>query len=194
MQLIEQDQPDLVVLDLNLPVKDGLEVCREMRRFSQRPVLMLTARDEEADEVSGFDAGADDYLGKPVRPRVLLARIRALLRRSDPIDADGPTRCIVAELSVDLSSRSAVLRGVTLLLSSQEFDVLWLLMRNAGEAVKRQTLVSTVRGIDYDGLDRSVDMIVSRLRRKLGDDPDAPQWIKTVRGKGYLLGTGGGQP
>lgn len=191
IRLIQSDEPNLVVLDLNLPVKDGFEVCREVRRFCQRPILMLTARDQESDEVLGLELGADDFLAKPVRPRVLLARIKALLRRDIAPDADNSavTQRHVGRLSVDVHSRTASLHGQAIRLSSQEFDVLWMLAHQAGAVVSRKALVAALRGLEYDGFDRSVDMLVSRLRRKLGDNPDDPVRIKTVWGKGYLLAT-----
>jgi DNA-binding response OmpR family regulator len=191
VRLIRLDEPDLVVLDINLPVKDGFDVCKEVRRFSTRPILMLTARDGETDEVLGLELGADDFLAKPVKPRVLLARIKVLLRRDVPVErtADDSKRCSVGALRIDAQSRSATLAGVAVRVSSQEFDVLWLLARHAGEIVSRAVLVAQLRGFEYDGFDRSVDMLVSRLRRKLDDDPLDPRRIKTIRGKGYLLAT-----
>lgn len=195
LRLIEQDNPDLVVLDLKLPVLHGFEVCRAMRAFSQRPILMLTASDQEQVEVEGLQLGADDFLAKPVRPRVLLARIQALLRRADPPTfAAGAGRIELDGLRIELRSRTVSVHGETPTLSSQEFDVLCLLAQQAGTAVGRQTLLSAVRGIEYDGLDRSIDMLISRLRRKLGDDPNQPFRIKTVRARGYLLCVDGWRP
>ncbi|MBH9579706.1 response regulator transcription factor [Inhella proteolytica] len=187
LQLIEQDLPDLVVLDLHLPGLDGFRVCQAMRRFSRRPVLMLTASDSEADEVRSLELGADDFLSKPVRPQVLLARVRALLRRDAQAAALPVQLRTVGALRLDLASRSASWQGKAVGLSSQEFDVLALLVEHAGTAVTRRRLIEVLRGIDYDGFDRSVDMTLSRLRRKFGDDPEAPQRFKTVWGVGYLL-------
>lgn len=181
--------PDAVVLDLGLPVVDGLAVCRRARAFYDRPILMLTARDSDEDEVRGFEFGADDYLIKPVRPRVLLARLQALLRRHLPTASLAPSYRI-GVLHLDVAVRSVSLDGEPLALSTQEFDVLALLAASAGQPVDRQTLSTRLRGLDYDTLDRAVDLAVSRLRRKLGDPASAPRWIKTVRGRGYLLGDG----
>ncbi len=183
--LIRNDNPDLVILDIMLPGKDGLDVCREARTFYKKPVLMLTARTEEIDEVLGLETGADDYLIKPVKPRVLLARIKALLRRSNPDSLQ--TIKSFGELTIDISSRTVKLSGEIIILSSTGFDALLLLSENAGEIVSRDKFMQSLRGLEYDGVNRSIDLLISRLRRKLGDDPDNPTRIKTIRGKGYLF-------
>lgn len=183
--LIKRDEPDLVVLDLNLPGLDGLEVCRRAREIYTRPILMLTARIDDADEVLGLDTGADDYLAKPVKPKVLLARIKALLRRGTPDEPGNILR--IGGLYLDPSSRTVTLSGEAIGLSSHEFDLLLLLAVQAGTAVSREQLISQMRGIEYDGFDRSIDISISRLRKKLDDTASAPTRIKTVRGKGYLL-------
>lgn len=185
LELIRADLPDLVILDLNLPVLDGLEVCRQARTFYDRPILMLTARDDDSDEILGLNTGADDYLGKPVAPSRLLARVRALLRRGS---AEPESRLItIGGLSIDPDSRSVTLHEQRVSVSTHEFDLLSLLARNAGTPLSRDTLISEIRGIEYDGFDRSVDVSISRLRRKLGDDAQEPRRIKTLRGTGYLL-------
>lgn len=185
LSLIEQDAPDLVVLDLNLPVLDGLEVCRRAREFFDKPILMLTARDDDADEILGLNSGADDYLGKPVTPRILLARVRALLRRGQPKDTSSIVT--IGSLSLDPDSRTVRLDDEIIAVSTHEFDVLMLLANHVGRPLSREALISEVRGIEYDGFDRSVDVCISRLRRKLGDDAQTPRRIKTLRGTGYLL-------
>jgi two-component system OmpR family response regulator/two-component system response regulator RstA len=185
LTLIESDQPDLVVLDLNLPVLDGLEVCRRSRSFFTGPILMLTARDAEADEILGLNTGADDYLSKPVKPHILLARIRALLRRGQSNATS--TIITIGSLRMDPDSRTVTLEGETVAVSTHEFDVLLLLASHVGKPLSRDKLISEIRGIEYDGFDRSVDVCISRLRRKLGDDAQVPKRIKTLRGKGYLL-------
>jgi len=192
LQRIERDAPDAVVLDLGLPGIDGLAVCRRARAFYTGPVLMLTARDEDEDEIRGLEDGADDYLVKPVRPRVLLARLQTLLRRAELAGGrqDTPRQApvlVVGDLMLDLTRREAYVAGVALSLSTQEFDVLALLAGSAGRPVDRQTLSARLRGLEYDGLDRAVDLAVSRLRRKLGDPAGEPRRIKTVRGRGYQL-------
>lgn len=185
INLIQRDQPDLVILDIMLPVMDGLDVCKTVRNFYKRPIIMLTARNEETDEVLGLELGADDYLNKPVRPRVLLARIKALLRRERE-DNHSQIREF-GELRIDAHSKTTTLNGKSVALSSHEFDVLWLLIERAGQAVSRKDLVQQLRGIEYDGFDRSMDILISRLRRKLNDKPEQPYRIKTVWGKGYLF-------
>lgn len=186
VELIEADMPDLVVLDVMLPNKSGFDVCREVRGFFPRPILMLTACTDEADEVLGLELGADDYLAKPVKPRVLLARIKSLLRRT-PEAIQAKTSRSFGQLSIDSLSKSVTIHGKAVSLSSNEFDVLWLLASQAGKVVSRTELVSQLRGIDYDGFDRSIDIRVSRLRKKLLDDANQPFKIKTVWGKGYLF-------
>lgn len=185
LELIKLDDPDLVVLDVMLPGLDGLTVCRQAREFYRKPILMLTALGSESDEVMGLDTGADDYLSKPVRPKILLARINALIRRDAP-DSD-EDKIQIGGLHIDPLSRTLTLNNDSVSLSSHEFDLLTLLARSAGTPVSRDTLVTQMRGIEYNGLDRSIDISISRLRKKLGDDASAPARIKTVRGKGYLL-------
>ncbi len=192
---IRSENPDIIVLDLMLPGKDGLAICREVRPFFKGPILMLTARDDDLDQVLGLEMGADDYVTKPVRPRVLLARIRALLRRSHEHaeeeegmpGASGATRLTFGNLSVDNAMREAWLNEAPIDLTSAEFDLLWLLCSNAGRVLSREEIFSALRGIEYDGQDRSIDVRISRIRPKIGDDPVQPRRIKTVRSKGYLF-------
>lgn len=186
---ILDEQPDLVVLDLMLPGEDGLSVCRKVRGQYSGPILMLTARTDDMDEVLGLEMGADDYMCKPVRPRVLLARIRALLRRNESQDApvENSRRLQFGPLVIDNAMREAWLRGEGIELTSAEFDLLWLLMSNAGRILSREETFTALRGIEYDGQDRSIDVRISRIRPKIGDDPMHPRLIKTVRSKGYLF-------
>ena len=188
---ILNERPDLVVLDLMLPGEDGVSICRRVRSQYGGQILMLTARTDDLDEVLGLEMGADDYVAKPVRPRVLLARIRALLRRSaapveEPVDIDQSRLCF-GPLVVDNSMREAWLEERSVELTSAEFDLLWLLCSNAGRVLSREEIFSQLRGIEYDGQDRSIDVRVSRIRPKIGDDPMHPRLIKTVRSKGYLF-------
>ncbi|MFT6154725.1 MAG: two-component system response regulator RstA [Crocinitomicaceae bacterium] len=196
VDVIKSDQPDLVILDLMLPGEDGLSVCRLVRPYYTGPIIMLTARDDDLDQVLGLEMGADDYLSKPVRPRVLLARIRALLRRLKDIPpvgaaADGENgvqnRVTFANLVVDNGMREAWLDEQSIDLTSAEFDLLWLLSSNAGRVLSREEIFTALRGIEYDGQDRSIDVRISRIRPKIGDDPLQPRRIKTVRSKGYLF-------
>jgi two-component system response regulator RstA len=181
---ILEERPDLVVLDVMLPGEDGLTVCRTVRPSFPNPILMLTARGEEIDQVLGLELGADDYVAKPVSPRLLLARIKALLRRGAPSDGD---RVVLGTLVVDRAARSAAIRGAEVELTSAEFDLLWALAQRAGEPISREDLLKDLRGIAWDGVDRSMDVRVSQLRRKLSAFDDGVDRIKTVRGVGYQL-------
>jgi two-component system response regulator RstA len=199
VERILNEKPDLVVLDLMLPGEDGLSICRKVRPAYNGPILMLTARTDDLDQVLGLEMGADDYMSKPVRPRVLLARIRALLRRvkemsgnggvsnESDVDTQGATRLVFNNLTVDSSMREAWLNDESIDLTSAEFDLLWLLSSNAGTVLSREEIFTALRGIEYDGQDRSIDVRVSRIRPKIGDDPVHPRRIKTVRSKGYLF-------
>lgn len=185
---IVSEQPDLVVLDVMLPGSDGLTVCREVRPHYHQPILMLTARTDDMDQVLGLEMGADDYVAKPVQPRVLLARIRALLRRSDAPPADDiPHRLEFGDLVIDNGGRSVSLNDELIDFTSAEYDLLWLLASNAGRILSREDIFERLRGIEYDGQDRSIDVRISRIRPKIGDDPENPKRIKTVRSKGYLF-------
>ena len=192
-QRIITEIPDLVVLDLMLPGLDGLEVCKAVRPQYHGPILMLTARDEDIDQVVGLEIGADDYVTKPVQPRVLLARIRALLRRfpkqtQQAVQQKNDTSDIYyGNFRISTTAREAWLNDNVLDLTTNEFELLWLLASHAGEVLTRETILEQLRGIDYDGLDRSVDIRVSRLRKKLKDNTSRPFRIKTIRGKGYLF-------
>ncbi len=189
-QRIRQDAPQVLILDVGLPGRDGFSICREVRPWFGGAIIMLTARDEDIDQIVGLELGADDYLVKPVQPRLLLARLRALLRRgAAPASAAGPNphRIEVGSFSISDDARVAVLDGAPLELTCAEFDLLWLLARHAGVILSRDDLIGQLRGISYDGFDRSIDSRISRLRRKLGDSSAAPVRIQTVRGKGYLF-------
>jgi len=192
-QRIVSECPDLVVLDLMLPGLDGLEVCKAVRPDYSGPILMLTARDEDIDQVVGLEIGADDYVTKPVQPRVLLARIRALLRRfpqrrdATVAKSENISDIHFDRFKINATAREAWLGEEALALTTNEFELLWLLASHAGEILTRDIILDRLRGIGYDGLDRSVDIRISRLRKKLGDDTSRPFRIKTIRGKGYLF-------
>lgn len=183
------EQPDLVMLDVMLPGKDGFEVCRAVRTNYRGIILMLTARDEDFDQILGLEMGADDYIAKPVQPRVLLARIKALLRRRPTTDDTTLENESMAfgQFKISQSTRTASLGAETIDLTTAEFDLLWLLASHAGNVLSRDDLLQELRGIGFDGLDRSIDARISRLRKKLNDDPENPTRIKTVRSKGYLF-------
>ena len=186
---ILREEPDLVILDLMLPEMSGIEVCKRIRPHYQNPIIMLTAHDNEISEVEALNAGIDDYLAKPVRPHVLLARINALLRRTVPPSQlnkeSGPLE--VQDLNLYPDSRTVMRAGRVVELSDSEFDLLWLLASHAGSVVSRDQLSSGLRGVAFDGLDRSVDMRVSKLRKSLGDGPVPHRYIRTMRSKGYLF-------
>ena len=172
---------DLVVLDLMLPEMDGLEVARHLRRdLPELPILMLTARGEEEERVRGFEEGADDYVTKPFSPRELVARVRALLRRSGIHD-----RLVYGELEIVPKSREVYLSGRPLELSKLEFDLLLTLAQHPGMVFSRERLLERVWGTDFFGVERVVDVHVASLRKRLGDEPDRPRFIETVRGVGY---------
>ena len=189
IESILANPPSLVVLDLMLPGVDGLTVCRRLRESGfARPILMLTARSDDQDHIKGLELGADDFVNKPVRPQVLLARIRALLRRTESENgARAASRLTFGSLVIDNSRREAWLDGQLIDLTGAEFDLLWLLASNAGRILSREETFVALRGIEYDGQDRSIDVRISRIRPKIGDDPDMPRLIKTVRSKGYLF-------
>ena len=186
------DKHDLVILDVMLPGLDGFEVCKRVRPDFDGPILMLTARSEEVDEVIGLEMGADDYMSKPVRPRLLLARMRTLLRRVQLNETPGTIseECALIELTdlqIDATQRSVLLKGHPIYLTTAEFDLLWFLAQRPGEVVTRDQIFEKVIGMPYDGLDRSADLRITRLRKKLGDDGKQPSRIKSIRSVGYLL-------
>ncbi|MBT8468803.1 MAG: response regulator transcription factor [Myxococcales bacterium] len=188
---ILKTRPDLVILDLMLPGANGLDVCREVRDSYSGSILMLTASQSEADHVAGLELGADDFVNKPIEPRVLLARIRAQLRRlnggSDAKSDDEGGILRVGSLQVDIASRDVSVEGELVPLTTMEFDVLLRLALEAGSVVKRDDLYTQVMGIEYDGIDRGMDVHVSRIRRKLQRAGFDSSRLKSVRGVGYLL-------
>ncbi len=178
------DPPDLVVLDLNLPGMDGLEVCRALRRTSDVPVIMLTARAEEADRLIGLELGADDYIVKPFSPRELVARVRAVLRRARGAVRE-PAVIRAGALEIDIESHAVRRGGADLALTRSEFNLLAILAQNPGQVFTREQLIERIHGVAYDGVDRSVDSHIKNLRRKIEVDPLAPQYVLTVYGVGY---------
>ncbi len=179
---LQADPPDLVILDVMLPGTDGLSLCRSIRETSRIPIIMLTARGDVADRVLGLELGADDYLPKPFEPRELVARIQAVLRR-DQRDFDRVLRA--GDLEVNWTTRAASVRGRDLELTTAEFELLAFLVRQRGRVISRERILEGTRGIDWEAYDRSIDVLISRLRQKLGDDPRRPAFIRTIRGIGY---------
>jgi len=186
MQMVEREPYDALVLDLSLPDIDGLDVCRRLRAKHDLPMLMLTARGEPADRIVGLELGADDYLPKPFEPRELLARLRALLRRSEIRERRTPLRRF-GRLEIDPDARTVRLDGEERNLSSYQFALLWALSEHAGRVLSRDALMDLVKGEPLEAFDRSVDVQVSRIRAAIEDDPKKPRRIITVRGAGYLF-------
>ncbi|WP_086929776.1 winged helix-turn-helix domain-containing protein [Agarilytica rhodophyticola] len=184
---VSELMPDIVILDIMLPGKDGLTICKEIRPKYSGPILMLTARDSNMDQVLGLEFGADDYVIKPAEPRVLLARIRALLRRYHSEEKKEQDEISIGALSLNVAARKIHLNGENVILSSHEFDLLLELAKNAGKILSREYLFNAIYNRPYDGLDRTIDVRISHIRKKLNDNPDNPEKIKTVWGKGYLF-------
>ena len=191
MRAARDRPPDLVVLDLMLPDGDGRDVCRELRRTSDVPIVMLTARGSELDRVVGLELGADDYVVKPFSSAEVVARIRAILRRAGGRRETGPPRQRIDGLVIDRRARRAVLDGTELALTRKEYDLLERLARDAGHVVPRGDLMADVWDVNWFGSTKTLDVHVAALRRKLGDDADAPRWIETVQGVGYRFRSGG---
>ncbi|AXY03265.1 DNA-binding response regulator [Vibrio alfacsensis] len=179
-------QPELVLLDLMLPGQDGLSVCRQIREGYKGKVLMLTASDDDFDHVAALEIGADDFVTKPIKPRVLLARIRMLLRRQ-PIESEVENTLNVGELKLNRLRKACTLHEKSVSLTDGEFDLLWILASHPEQPLSREWLTKTLRGIDYDGTDRTIDNRIVTLRKKLDDTTTPPQKIVTIRGKGYLF-------
>jgi two-component system response regulator RstA len=199
-RLIDSHNPDLLILDLMLPEMDGLSVCREIRSDFKGKILILTASDDDMDQVAALEMGADDFVCKPLQPRVLLARIRMLLRRKelateltqkaegDQIETLENDKALqLGNLQLNKLTQRCLLHGELVNLTPSEFDLLLILVSHADQVLSREHLVKLTRGIDYDGIDRTIDNKIVLLRKKLQDDPALPKRIITLRGKGYLL-------
>jgi len=188
-ELILSEQPDVAILDLMLPGKDGLAICREIRAQFKGSILFLTASEDDMDHVAGVELGADDFIVKPIQPRVLLARIRMQLRRSltnESAVIDQNT-LLFGQLTIKKSTRSVIFKDASISLTTSEFDLLWLLASHSEEIMSRDFIYQKLRGIEYDGMDRTIDSKVATLRKKLCDDASLSKRIITVRGKGYLF-------
>jgi len=186
LRLARDERPDLIVLDLMLPGMDGLQVCRTLRTESDVPVIMLTAKTTESDKLTGLDLGADDYVTKPFSPRELAARIKVVLRRtvSESLER-GPVEVAHGDLKMNFREHSVTITGKPVALTPTEFRLLGTLVREAGQVLSREQLIQNVLGADFEGFDRTIDVHILNLRRKLGDDPARPRFIKTVYGAGY---------
>lgn len=180
---------DLILLDVMLPGLDGIEVCKQVRSFSSIPIIMMTARADEFDEVIGIEVGANDYVIKPVRPRALLARIKSMLRNAETQNPnkEAPQELSFGNLALNWDFKRVDYKGERIDLSMSLFSLLWLLASNAGKVVDRDLVFQELKGREYDGLDRRFDVMISTLRRTFNDNPQKPEKIKTVWGKGYLF-------
>jgi two-component system phosphate regulon response regulator OmpR len=183
LQLLNLNEYDLVILDVMLPGMDGFQTCREIRKETNIPIIMLTARGEVTDRIVGLELGADDYLPKPFEPRELAARIQSILRRSS--EKTRYRKKTIGNMIVDLDRQSVILGKKTIDLTTMEFELLALFVKHSGKVLMRDRIIESLRGLEWEAFDRSVDVLLSRLRQKLGDDPKNPRWIKTVWGSGY---------
>ncbi|MED0675345.1 MULTISPECIES: response regulator YycF [Aneurinibacillus] len=196
--LAEKENPDLILLDIMLPGKDGMEVCRIIRRTSDVPIIMLTAKDSELDKVLGLELGADDYVTKPFSSRELLARIKANLRRhvkervveENKKESESPSRITVGQLTIDMKSYTVEKNGQNIDITHREFVLLQYMAKHCGQVMTRDHLLQAVWGFDYFGDARTVDVTIRRLREKIEDDPSSPQYIITRRGLGYMMRNG----
>ena len=184
LAVLRSSEVDLVVLDVMLPGRDGYSICAEIRTFSPVRVLMLSARGSAEDRVDGLRLGADDYLAKPFHAQELLARVEALSRRSAP-RSDAPSVLELRGLRLDRGARTVTVDGSTVALTAAEFDILRVLVERAGRVVSRERLMDLGRGAEFSAFDRAVDVHISNIRKKLGEDPREPRWIRTIRGVGY---------
>jgi DNA-binding response OmpR family regulator len=184
-KILKRELPDLIILDVMLPDMEGFEVCKEIRKEYTVPIIMLTARGEVTDRIVGLELGADDYLPKPFEPRELVARIQTILRRS----SENTKTDIIkfGKLVVDLKKHSATLAGKNIDLTTAEFELLQLFIKNPGKVLNRDQIMERTRGIQWEAFNRSVDVLISRLRQKLNDDPKNPTFFKTVWGTGYMF-------
>ena len=192
LRLAREQRPDLIVLDLMLPGLDGLQICRTLRSESDVPVIMLTAKITEGDKLTGLELGADDYVTKPFSPRELAARIKVVLRRTAANESleRGPAQVEYGDLKMDFGEHRVIVAGQPIALTPTEFRLLGTLVREAGQVLSREQLIQKVMGLDFDGFDRTIDVHILNLRRKLGDDPSHPRYIKTVYGAGYKFEAG----
>ncbi|MBE1300291.1 MAG: response regulator [Alteromonadaceae bacterium] len=178
---------DVILLDIMLPDLDGLQICKQIRGKVSSKILMLTARTDTIDQVLGLEIGADDYVAKPVEPRLLLAKIRAVLRRDNAPEPNKSETISFADFALNTQKRELTHHGQIVELTTHEYDLLYLLVTNAGEVISREDIFQQLRGVEYDGQNRQADILISNLRAKLETGQDSPVLIKTVRSKGYLF-------
>lgn len=183
LEILEREIPDIIILDVMLPDRDGFEVCKEIRKIHSVPILMLTARGDVTDRIVGLELGADDYLPKPFEPRELVARLQSIIRRSKEILKTDKIK--IGDLIVDLLKQTVELNGKPIDLTTMEFEMLTVFVKNPGRVLTRDRIMNKTHDMDWEAFNRTVDVLVSRLRQKLGDDPKNPKLIKTVWCKGY---------
>ena len=197
-QHMRQQGVDLVILDLMLPGEDGLALARKLKARGQQPIIMLSARGEDIDRIVGLEVGADDYLAKPFNPRELLARIRAVLRRVDEASAktEEGTQAVYrfGSFQLNFNSRSLLKDGAEISLTAREFDLLSIFVEHPNRVLNRDFLMNLIKGYERDPFDRSIDVTVTRLRRKIEEDPSSPEYVRTVWGEGYLFAPGDNAP
>ena len=185
LKILKMELPDIIILDIMLPDMNGFEVCREIRKEYSVPIIMLTARGEVTDRIVGLELGADDYLPKPFEPRELVARIQTILRR---VQGDVKTEIRkFGGLTVDFRKHSVLLDDQHIELTTAESEILFLFIKNAGKVLNRDQILNQIRGFEWECFNRSVDVLISRLRHKLNDDPNHPRYIKTIWGTGYMF-------
>ena len=177
------ENPDLIILDIMLPGKDGFEICKEIRKTSSVPIIMLTARGEVTDRIVGLELGADDYIPKPFEPRELAARIQSVLRRTE--NKKCPDALKIGDITIDFNTQSVCVKNVQVNLTTMEFTILSIFVKNSGRVLSRERIMDSIKGMDWDSYDRSIDVLISRLRQKINDDPKNPRYIKTIWGSGY---------
>jgi DNA-binding response OmpR family regulator len=185
LKIIKQKSPDIIILDVMLPGMNGFEVCKTVRKFSNIPIIMLTAKGDLMDRVVGLELGADDYLAKPFEPRELVARIQSVLRRIHPVEKNQVRK--FGSMVIDFNKHTVEIDGKNIEMTTNEFSVLCFLVRNPNKVLNRDQILDEMSGIECDAFNRSVDITMSRLRQKLNDDPKNPSFIKTVWGTGYIF-------
>ena len=184
---LRKESPDCIILDVMLPEMDGFAVCKEIRKFSSVPIIMLTARGDVTDRIVGLEIGADDYLPKPFEPRELVARIQAILRRKSQMKFHDKEQQMFGDLTINFSDHTVHNRNGKINLTGAEFDLLAFFSKRPGRVVDRDAIMEHCKGMDCQAFDRSIDVTISRLRQKIGDNPRNPKYFKTIRGKGYLF-------
>ena len=193
---VKNEKPDLVILDIMLPDKDGIEICKELRDFFNHPILMLSARTDNIDQIVGLEIGADEYLCKPVEPRLLAAKVKAHLRREDrKISLSlGKNKLLFSGLEISSLSRTVSFENKIAILSTIEFDLCWFLAKHQGEVKSRDDIFNNIKGVEYNGQSRAVDIHISQIRSKLTKITGRGSWIKTIRGHGYIFNDEGLHP